>query len=638
MRKSDYIKLAKDVAVMSLVTALIWVVGTEDAWATVISSVRARAVEVIEHYKPVVYIMGGFGLIGVAWGAIFGKMNWKWFANLSIGLFLVAWMGSVIDYFTVKSGAAGHVANQFSTTAMKDNFATAYGDSIDKGPDSVTADTAGLIAKSQLKGEKDASWDDSLMSSEELRETEERAMKAACEEQKKACESKGEGSDECSQFNNGCKDFLENIAQKEDALAEKDERMKEVMKEICEKQQSECDTAGLGSAECSEFKHSGCEQFLKDGKTEGVALWCKSLKGGCSNKGLSKEEREKACSEYQENDCYTVISIYDADMSADEGIRKSEEEEAAEAQAEECREYEKRCREYDDEQACKLFETMECAATGGKKKIWDGMGGTVCEPTPDDAFGWEACFDKLKGKWDKICSKTSKPEDTAECIQIGESVISTACVAEDSNASLAKKCNKFREKIGKAVDEAQDQSEDEVKAAKKEAKSAAKDAANAAKKAAKAKTNGEKYYQKGKKYNVCKDKKEEDAGLKGIADVVKAAEDASAAAQKASEEVQKLESKQENRGKAKDLADKAKKGKSDAEKAQKDAEAIEGKAKRFAEKCDDDQDAADDAADAQAELCKLKQKCDGWQEECKTKPSACNDWKKKCQGQNFSGC
>ena len=50
--------------------------------------------------KGLVYIFAGFGLIAFAWMAIFGKISWKWFANISIGLFLVAVTGMFISYFT----------------------------------------------------------------------------------------------------------------------------------------------------------------------------------------------------------------------------------------------------------------------------------------------------------------------------------------------------------------------------------------------------------------------------------------------------------------------------------------------------------------------------------------------------------
>ena len=41
---------------------------------------------VFEAVRTIIFILGGFGLVGVAFAAIFGKVNWKWFAALAVGL------------------------------------------------------------------------------------------------------------------------------------------------------------------------------------------------------------------------------------------------------------------------------------------------------------------------------------------------------------------------------------------------------------------------------------------------------------------------------------------------------------------------------------------------------------------------
>ncbi len=125
---------------LMLVVGMCW---ADAAFAddSVIDKVREKAVDVIEHYKPIVYILGGFGLVCVAWAAIFGKMNWKWFANLAIGLFLVAYMGNLIDFFTSnRYHGDGAAANQFKTTHMTAESLRKWGDTLDKH---VTGDDAG---------------------------------------------------------------------------------------------------------------------------------------------------------------------------------------------------------------------------------------------------------------------------------------------------------------------------------------------------------------------------------------------------------------------------------------------------------------------------------------------------------------
>ncbi len=72
-----------------------------DSGEDVLDTVTRRAALTIASLKPIVYVFAGFGLIAFAWMAIFNKISWKWFANIAMGLFLVANMGRFIEYFVV---------------------------------------------------------------------------------------------------------------------------------------------------------------------------------------------------------------------------------------------------------------------------------------------------------------------------------------------------------------------------------------------------------------------------------------------------------------------------------------------------------------------------------------------------------
>ena len=50
--------------------------------------------------KKVIFVVGAFGLICLAVAAIFGKMAWKTFVYLALGLAVVAAAGMVINYAT----------------------------------------------------------------------------------------------------------------------------------------------------------------------------------------------------------------------------------------------------------------------------------------------------------------------------------------------------------------------------------------------------------------------------------------------------------------------------------------------------------------------------------------------------------
>ena len=59
-----------------------------------------KAVNIFNHVKMIIFVVGGFGLVGVAWGCIWGKINWKWFGALAVGLAIVAAAASIVDYAT----------------------------------------------------------------------------------------------------------------------------------------------------------------------------------------------------------------------------------------------------------------------------------------------------------------------------------------------------------------------------------------------------------------------------------------------------------------------------------------------------------------------------------------------------------
>ena len=77
---------------------------SSDAWTTAFNKVT----EVFQYSRKMIFIIGGFGLIVLAFFAIFGRIQWKWFAALCVGLGIVAIAGMVIDYVTVTgTGTSG---------------------------------------------------------------------------------------------------------------------------------------------------------------------------------------------------------------------------------------------------------------------------------------------------------------------------------------------------------------------------------------------------------------------------------------------------------------------------------------------------------------------------------------------------
>lgn len=85
--------------------ALIVLFGTVDnAFAVssgdLMSTAQNKAVNVFVSVKKIIFVVGGFGLVALAFMAIFGKVDWKKFAALATGLAILAAAGAIVDYAT----------------------------------------------------------------------------------------------------------------------------------------------------------------------------------------------------------------------------------------------------------------------------------------------------------------------------------------------------------------------------------------------------------------------------------------------------------------------------------------------------------------------------------------------------------
>lgn len=75
---------------------------------------QQKAANVFKAVKTIIFIIGGFGLVGIAFAAIFGKINWKWFAGLAVGLAILAAAGSIVEYSTGAGGRSLELGDTFS--------------------------------------------------------------------------------------------------------------------------------------------------------------------------------------------------------------------------------------------------------------------------------------------------------------------------------------------------------------------------------------------------------------------------------------------------------------------------------------------------------------------------------------------
>ncbi|MCK5295783.1 MAG: TrbC/VirB2 family protein [Alphaproteobacteria bacterium] len=84
-------------------SAAILIASVEPSFAadsSVFGTVKAKGIELFKDVRDVIFILGGFGLVGLALGAIFGRVNWKWFGGLAFGLVILAVASAAIGYLT----------------------------------------------------------------------------------------------------------------------------------------------------------------------------------------------------------------------------------------------------------------------------------------------------------------------------------------------------------------------------------------------------------------------------------------------------------------------------------------------------------------------------------------------------------
>ncbi len=69
-----------------------------DASAQIFETASSRLTNLFANVRQIVFILGGFALVGMAFGALFGKIDWKKVAILAVGLGLLAVASQVIEY------------------------------------------------------------------------------------------------------------------------------------------------------------------------------------------------------------------------------------------------------------------------------------------------------------------------------------------------------------------------------------------------------------------------------------------------------------------------------------------------------------------------------------------------------------
>ncbi len=109
--------LKSNILSITTMTFLFALVMMGDASAETVFGVGAtKLVNLFKNAKMIIFIIGGFGLVALAFQAIFGKIKWAWFAALAFGLAVVAAAGAIVNYAANTNNATGSGSNGFQDT------------------------------------------------------------------------------------------------------------------------------------------------------------------------------------------------------------------------------------------------------------------------------------------------------------------------------------------------------------------------------------------------------------------------------------------------------------------------------------------------------------------------------------------
>lgn len=94
-------KMLKKMFILCSLALVFTVIFTDASFAASVMNVATgKAVQVFNHVKIIIFVVGGFGLVGIAFQAIFGKVKWTWFAGLAVGMAILAAAGAIVNYAT----------------------------------------------------------------------------------------------------------------------------------------------------------------------------------------------------------------------------------------------------------------------------------------------------------------------------------------------------------------------------------------------------------------------------------------------------------------------------------------------------------------------------------------------------------
>lgn len=103
---NKFLKFALNLCVVALVVGICFWADAAQA-SDPFGELSSKASDTFSGVRQVVFVLGAFTLVAIAVGAIFGKINWKWFVSLLVALVILAIAGMIISYFVDVDSAPG---------------------------------------------------------------------------------------------------------------------------------------------------------------------------------------------------------------------------------------------------------------------------------------------------------------------------------------------------------------------------------------------------------------------------------------------------------------------------------------------------------------------------------------------------
>lgn len=89
----------------------------------IFGTLQSKSSSTFANVRIVMFIIGGFGFIGIAAMAFFGRFDWKWGFSLVGGLMILAAAGGLIYYAThTEAGGLGNAAGGIESLRNSDTL------------------------------------------------------------------------------------------------------------------------------------------------------------------------------------------------------------------------------------------------------------------------------------------------------------------------------------------------------------------------------------------------------------------------------------------------------------------------------------------------------------------------------------